>query len=145
MTEPEATEKYGKDNLKIYKTSVGYCPLIMRNRQKAEMTSISPGFVSLQFRAMSCAMLDEDHKSPTSYKLVCVGKEEKVVGLHLIGDGSDEMLQGCKWLTTSVLPQYTLMLILSLLFQSVSLSRWVLQRQTSTTVSLSVGSFFIAK
>jgi pyruvate/2-oxoglutarate dehydrogenase complex dihydrolipoamide dehydrogenase (E3) component len=45
---------------------------------------------------MSCAMLDEDHKSPTSYKLICVGKEEKVVGLHLIGDGSDEMLQGCK-------------------------------------------------
>jgi glutathione reductase (NADPH) len=40
-------------------------------------------------------MLDEDHKSPTSYKLICVGKEEKVVGLHLIGDGSDEMLQGC--------------------------------------------------
>lgn len=46
---------------------------------------------------MSCAMLDEDHKSPTSYKLICVGKEEKVVGLHLIGDGSDEMLQGCKF------------------------------------------------
>lgn len=45
---------------------------------------------------MSCAMLDEDHKSPTSYKLICVGKEEKVVGLHLIGDGSDEMLQGCE-------------------------------------------------
>jgi hypothetical protein len=46
---------------------------------------------------MSCAMLDEDHKSPTSYKLICVGKEEKVVGLHLIGDGSDEMLQGCTY------------------------------------------------
>ena len=27
-------------------------------------------------------------------KLVCVGVEEKVVGLHIIGKGADEMLQG---------------------------------------------------
>ncbi len=27
-------------------------------------------------------------------KLVCVGEEEKVVGLHLMGRGVDEMLQG---------------------------------------------------
>jgi glutathione reductase (NADPH) len=31
---------------------------------------------------MSFAMLDEEHKQPTAYKLVCVGEEEKVVGLH---------------------------------------------------------------
>lgn len=42
-------------------------------------------------------MLDEEHKQPTAYKLVCVGEEEKVVGLHIIGEGSDEILQGCKW------------------------------------------------
>jgi hypothetical protein len=45
---------------------------------------------------MSFAMLDEAHKQPTSYKLVCVGSEEKVVGLHIIGEGSDEILQGCE-------------------------------------------------
>lgn len=45
---------------------------------------------------MSFAMLEEEHKQPTSYKLICAGKEEKVVGLHIIGEGSDEMLQGCK-------------------------------------------------
>ncbi|AXA84305.1 glutathione-disulfide reductase [Lysobacter oculi] len=28
------------------------------------------------------------------YKLVCVGPEEKVVGLHMVGPGSDEILQG---------------------------------------------------
>ena len=28
------------------------------------------------------------------FKLVCVGPEEKVVGLHLVGPGSDEILQG---------------------------------------------------
>ncbi|WWC95542.1 glutathione-disulfide reductase [Kwoniella sp. B9012] len=67
LSEPEAEEKFGKDNLKIYKTS---------------------------FKAMSFAMLDENHKQPTSYKLICTGPEEKVVGLHIIGEGSDEMLQG---------------------------------------------------
>lgn len=45
---------------------------------------------------MSFAMLDENHKQPTAYKLVVVGEEEKVVGLHIIGEGSDEIMQGCK-------------------------------------------------
>jgi len=31
---------------------------------------------------------------PTAMKLVCVGPEEKVVGVHMVGDGVDEMLQG---------------------------------------------------
>lgn len=66
LTEPEAREKYG-DKVKIYNTS---------------------------FKAMSFAMLDEEHKQPTAYKLITVGEEEKVVGLHIIGEGSDEMLQG---------------------------------------------------
>lgn len=67
MTEPEALDKYGDDKVKIYKTS---------------------------FKAMSFAMLDEEQKQPTSYKLICVGPEERVVGLHIIGEGSDEILQG---------------------------------------------------
>lgn len=79
MTEPEAREKYG-DKVKIYKTSV----------------SLLFASSSLQFKAMSFAMLEEEHKQPTSYKLICVGEEEKVVGLHIIGEGSDEMLQGCE-------------------------------------------------
>lgn len=39
-------------------------------------------------------MINEDHKEPTAYKLVCVGPEEKVVGVHIIGLGSDEIMQG---------------------------------------------------
>lgn len=39
-------------------------------------------------------MVDEEHKEPTVYKLVCAGPEEKVVGVHLIGLGSDEVMQG---------------------------------------------------
>ena len=30
----------------------------------------------------------------TAMKLVCAGDDEKVVGIHIIGDGADEMLQG---------------------------------------------------
>jgi glutathione reductase (NADPH) len=32
-------------------------------------------------------------KQPTAMKLVCAGPEEKVVGLHMMGKGCDEMLQ----------------------------------------------------
>lgn len=39
-------------------------------------------------------MMEADDKEPTAIKLICAGKEEKVVGLHIIGMGSDEMLQG---------------------------------------------------
>ncbi len=34
------------------------------------------------------------HKRRAEMKLVCVGPEERVVGLHVIGAGADEMLQG---------------------------------------------------
>ncbi|PSR97299.1 glutathione reductase [Coniella lustricola] len=67
LTEPQAIEKYGKENLKIYNTS---------------------------FPAMYYAMMEQDQKGPTKYKLVCAGPEEKVVGLHILGLGSAEMLQG---------------------------------------------------
>jgi glutathione reductase (NADPH) len=35
-----------------------------------------------------------NHGLTTAMKLVCAGSEEKVVGIHIIGDGADEMLQG---------------------------------------------------
>ena len=46
------------------------------------------------FRALYFSMIDEEHKEPTVYKLVCVGPEERVVGVHIIGQGSDEVTQG---------------------------------------------------
>ena len=39
-------------------------------------------------------MMEADEKEPTAYKLIVQGPNEKVVGLHLIGQGSDEMMQG---------------------------------------------------
>ncbi|KAI1815780.1 putative glutathione protein [Poronia punctata] len=67
LTEPEAVEKYGRENIKVYTTS---------------------------FTAMYYAMMEPEDKAPTKYKLVCAGPEEKVVGLHIMGLGSGEMLQG---------------------------------------------------
>lgn len=67
LTEPEAREKFGDENIKVYKTS---------------------------FTAMYYSMMEPEDKGPTAYKLVCQGKDEKVVGLHILGLGSGEMLQG---------------------------------------------------
>ncbi len=44
------------------------------------------------FRPMLQALSDGPHRSV--FKLVCVGEDERVVGLHLVGPGSDEILQG---------------------------------------------------
>lgn len=45
-----------------------------------------------RFTSMYYALTD--HKVKTAMKLVCVGAQEKIVGCHLYGPGSDEMLQG---------------------------------------------------
>jgi glutathione reductase (NADPH) len=44
------------------------------------------------FRPMLHALADSPQRS--LFKLVCVGEERRVVGLHLLGEGADEMLQG---------------------------------------------------
>ncbi len=64
MTEDEARSQYG-DQVKIYKA----------------------GFVPM-YHALTA------RKVRTEMKLVCVGSEERVVGLHVLGHGADEMLQG---------------------------------------------------
>lgn len=65
LTEPQAREQYGDDQVKVYKSS---------------------------FTAMYTAVTT--HRQPCRMKLVCVGSEEKIVGIHGIGFGMDEMLQG---------------------------------------------------
>ncbi|XP_058693383.1 glutathione reductase, mitochondrial isoform X2 [Poecile atricapillus] len=65
LTEEEAVAIHGKDNVKTYNTS--FIPL----------------YHAVTQRKVKCVM-----------KLVCTGKEEKVVGLHMQGLGCDEILQG---------------------------------------------------
>jgi glutathione reductase (NADPH) len=43
---------------------------------------------------MYYAMMEKEDKAPTRYKIVCQGPDEKVVGLHLLGQGSAEIMQG---------------------------------------------------
>ncbi|KTD17430.1 glutathione-disulfide reductase [Legionella jordanis] len=65
LSEDEAVAKYGREHIKVYKTR------------------FNPMFDALS-----------DLKTPTVMKLVTAGEEEKIVGVHIIGYGADEMLQG---------------------------------------------------
>lgn len=47
-----------------------------------------------RFVPMVYAFSSDDHKLPTTMKLLVTGPEERIVGCHIIGDGADEMLQG---------------------------------------------------
>jgi glutathione reductase (NADPH) len=47
---------------------------------------------SASFRPMLYALADAPQRSV--FKLVCVGEDERVVGIHLFGEGADEILQG---------------------------------------------------
>ncbi|RDW73568.1 hypothetical protein BP6252_07475 [Coleophoma cylindrospora] len=69
LTEPEAETKFGKENIKTYHTK----------------------FAAMYYDVFTA---EEKKTSPTEFKIICTGPEEKVVGLHLIGLGVAEMLQG---------------------------------------------------
>lgn len=68
LSETKAIEKYGADNIKVYKT---------------------------KFTSMHYALANEENiKSKTFMKLITLKPEEKVIGIHCIGRGVDEMMQG---------------------------------------------------
>jgi glutathione reductase (NADPH) len=69
LSDVEAIEKYGEDNVKVYRSK----------------------FTNLFYGPWQ---VEADDKPKTAMKLVCAGEEELVVGLHIIGMGADEMLQG---------------------------------------------------
>jgi glutathione reductase (NADPH) len=64
MTEDQARAEYG-DDVKVYKS----------------------GFTAMYFAL-------GEKKQRSAMKLITVGKDERVVGCHVIGDGADEMMQG---------------------------------------------------
>lgn len=65
MTLAQAEAKYGAQNIKTYRST------------------FVPMYYSMTERKVKCLMI-----------LVCAGPEERVVGLHMIGDSVDEILQG---------------------------------------------------
>ena len=64
-TEEQAVKEFGEENIKVYKSS---------------------------FTPMYSAITS--HRQPCFMKLVTLGEDEKVIGLHGIGYGVDEMIQG---------------------------------------------------
>lgn len=69
LTEPAAIAKFGAPSIKTYHTK----------------------FASMFFDVFPAS---EKGKHPTEFKIVCQGDDEKIVGLHLLGEGVGEMLQG---------------------------------------------------
>jgi len=65
LSEAEARVRFGDADVHVYRTN---------------------------FRPMLHALADSPQRS--LFKLVCAGDERRVVGLHLLGEGADEMLQG---------------------------------------------------
>ena len=65
LTEEKAIAKYGAANIKVYKSS------------------FTPMYTALG-----------DNRQPSTMKLVTLGEDEKIIGLHGIGYGVDEMIQG---------------------------------------------------
>jgi len=66
LTEKEARDKYG-ENVQVHTTA---------------------------FTNMFYSVVNITHKPKTYMKMITTGPEEKVVGLHIIGLGADEMVQG---------------------------------------------------
>ena len=65
LTEAEAEEAYGQGGYRVYTTT---------------------------FKDMYYALLE--HKVATAMKVITVGPQEKLAGIHVIGRGADEMIQG---------------------------------------------------
>jgi len=70
-TEDEAIEKFGASNVKVYNSR----------------------FINMYY-TLTGEQGTLTEKPPTVYKLVCTGPEERVVGMHIIGKDSDEIMQG---------------------------------------------------
>ncbi|CAM9219705.1 unnamed protein product [Sphacelaria rigidula] len=69
ITEPQARAQYGDDNVKVYTST----------------------FTNLFFGHWQ---IPSEDKEKTAMKVIVTGDEQKVVGIHVIGMGADEMMQG---------------------------------------------------
>lgn len=67
--------------------SVGLDETTARERQLDAVRVYTSRFKALYYGVL-------ERKADTCMKLVCAGEDERVVGVHIIGEGADEMLQG---------------------------------------------------
>ena len=61
-------------------------------RARAQFGDAAVRVYRADFRPMLHALADTPQRS--LFKLVCAGEDERVVGIHLLGEGADEILQG---------------------------------------------------
>ena len=90
-TEEAARSHFGSDNIKVYSTKVSF-PSFHISSPLFCFADDYCCVLGLQFTNMYYGVLSK--KSKTAMKLVCQLPTEKVVGLHIIGKDSDEILQG---------------------------------------------------
>jgi glutathione reductase (NADPH) len=113
LTESEAISKYGEENVKVYRSK----------------------FANLYYGPWQ---VEADDKPKSAMKLVCAGDEELVVGLHVIGMGADEMLQGfgiaMKMGATKADFDSTLAIHPTAAEEFVTMFPWGLSKQTSGAV-----------
>ena len=89
----KADSRVGYDNIPSVVFShppvgtVGMTEAEARQRHGRDVTIYTSEFTPMR-HALST------HGTTTAMKLVCAGREERVVGIHIIGDSADEMLQG---------------------------------------------------
>ncbi len=67
--------------------TVGLSECEAREQYPGEVTVYSGEFTPMRYALA-------ERKSTTAVKLICTGSEQRVVGIHIIGDNADEMLQG---------------------------------------------------
>ena len=67
--------------------TVGLTESEARQRHGDEVTVYSSEFTPMRY-ALSA------HGATTAMKIICTGRDQKIAGIHIIGDNADEMLQG---------------------------------------------------
>jgi glutathione reductase (NADPH) len=67
--------------------TVGLTESEARQRHGDEVTVYSSEFIPMRY-ALSV------HGATTAMKIICTGRDQKIAGIHIIGDNADEMLQG---------------------------------------------------
>lgn len=84
LTEPQATEKYGKEDIGVCTSSPRPPLFTLTDGARTDKSSL---------RTLYFSMVPEE-KEPSVYKLIAARPKEKVVGIHVIGLGSDGVIQG---------------------------------------------------
>ena len=89
LTEAEARETHGEANVRCHTTAFGALAYKMMESVESEQPTAFK-----VCRSEWCLLFLGCSSLSVFLQIICVGETERVVGLHIVGGGSDEMLQG---------------------------------------------------